>query len=77
MHGKTAALLPTLDTVPIDYDKSVAQVYEDISRFCMRVSGVLPVLSFVEKVQPEQRRGSRPSWVPDWSAPHQPAGMNR
>jgi hypothetical protein len=43
----------------------------------MEAIGVLPMLLFVEKVQPEQRRRSLPSWVPDWAAPLQLASTNR
>jgi hypothetical protein len=43
----------------------------------MEAIGVLPMLLFVEKVQPEQRRRSLPSWVPDWASPLQLAGTNR
>ncbi|PMD39536.1 HET-domain-containing protein, partial [Hyaloscypha variabilis F] len=58
--------IKTRHTISIDYDKTVAQTYEDIALFCMEAIGVLPMLLFVEKVQPEQRRRSLPSWVPDW-----------
>jgi hypothetical protein len=59
-----------VNAIAIDYDKTVGQVYEDITLLLLKWTTVDKVLSFVEKVQPENRRFSRPSWVPDWSDPH-------
>ena len=59
-----------VNAIAIDYDKTVGQVYEDITSLLLKWTTVDQVLSFVEKVQPENRRFSRPSWVPDWSHPH-------
>jgi hypothetical protein len=52
--------------INIDYSKSKAQVYEDISRYILSISRDLSILSLIEDVDLESRP-HLPSWVPDWS----------
>lgn len=66
----------TRNTFLVDYDRTVVQLYEDIARLYIERTGVQVVLFFVEKVQPEERRACLPSWVPDWSSPHEPGRPN-
>ena len=59
-----------VNAIAIDYDKTVCQVYEDIALLLLRWITVNELLNVVENVQPENRRFSCPSWVPDWTTPH-------
>ena len=61
------ASFTTRKSVPIDYDKTVVQVYEDIAYLYIEWAGLDTVLSLVDNVQPENRPGYLPSWVTDWS----------
>ncbi|PMD29821.1 HET-domain-containing protein, partial [Hyaloscypha variabilis F] len=51
---------------PIDYDKTVAQVYESIACFYIEFAGLETAFSLVDYIQPEDRPGFLPSWVTDW-----------
>lgn len=52
---------------PIDYRKSVEDVYIDFTRRCIGKDQSLRVLEFI-KESPTKSIPSLPSWVPDWSA---------
>jgi hypothetical protein len=55
-----------LQSVPVDYSKSVAEVYTETAREILRSMGNLDLLSYSLK---NRNSGSLllPSWVPDWS----------
>ncbi|KAE9370982.1 HET-domain-containing protein [Stipitochalara longipes BDJ] len=57
-----------MSEIPINYDKPVVQVYEDLARSYLKWASLGMVLSVVETVQPEDRRVYLPSWVPDWTS---------
>jgi len=66
--------------IPIDYSKTVAHLFEDVSRFYMMTitsTSVQTMLSFVEQSPNEQRGAAHPSWVPDWSSEYQPGSSDR
>ncbi|KAE8440491.1 hypothetical protein EG329_007424 [Mollisiaceae sp. DMI_Dod_QoI] len=56
--------------IPIDYDKPIAQLYEDIAIRIISEDRNLSILSCVEKADVDERRGDLPSWVPDWTVAH-------
>jgi hypothetical protein len=47
------------ERVAINYDKTVAQTYEDVAIFF--------ILLHVEETESSKRRAGLPSWVPDWT----------
>jgi hypothetical protein len=51
----------------INYDKSVAQVFEDVASFFARTIPNLSLLIHVEETESCKRREGLPSWVPDWT----------
>ncbi|KAE9368933.1 HET-domain-containing protein, partial [Stipitochalara longipes BDJ] len=52
--------------IPVDYDRTVAQVYESIACFYIECAGLKTALSLVDYVQPENRPDHLSSWVTDW-----------
>ena len=59
----------THDTIPVSYEISTAQLYEDIARGYISNKQNATILSLVEDLESCDRRGGFPSWVPDWTAP--------
>ncbi|KAM0080825.1 hypothetical protein ACKRZS_007006 [Fusarium odoratissimum] len=47
-----------------DYEKSLAEIYAEITAICIKYDKDLFLLSYVPS---EKRRPGLPSWVPDWS----------
>ncbi|KAH6680523.1 hypothetical protein B0J14DRAFT_557873 [Halenospora varia] len=58
--------------VPIDYDKSICQVFEDITNYYINTTKDLSILSLVEEISLGKRRTNIPSWVPDWTCSYIP-----
>jgi hypothetical protein len=56
------------NSMAIAYDKTAGEVYEAFTCLLVKWTSLTHVLSLVEKVQPENRRFSQPSWVPDWAS---------
>lgn len=56
----------TRNMVPIDYEKTVAQLYTSMSELYVQWIGIWNILQFAG-VEPELRDPSLPSWVVDWS----------
>lgn len=56
-------------TIPVDYDRSIADLYEHVARIHITSCRSLYILFHVEEIQPEHRRPGLPSWVPDWTVP--------
>jgi len=70
----------TRKAIPINYDKTVAQVFEDVTRFYITYNSarsVQTILSFVEHIPQEKRGKAYPSWVPNWSSEYQLGSSNR
>lgn len=71
-HDKVYALfslcqdLPLIDSIPVDYSKSVAEVYTETARGMLRSMGQLDLLSY-SSGNVLFGRLHLPSWVPDWS----------
>jgi hypothetical protein len=71
-HEKVYALFslcqdqPLIDSIPVDYSKSVAEVYTETARGMLRSMGQLDLLSY-SSVNVLSKRLHLPSWVPDWS----------
>jgi hypothetical protein len=63
-------LLPSPIDPPmeIDYNKSVADIYEHIARHFINKSQSLIILTYIEDKKLEDRRHDLPSWVPDWTS---------
>jgi Heterokaryon incompatibility protein (HET) len=57
----------TRNIVPIDYAKTVVQVYGDISALYARLIGPGTILSLAAQNRPERCQHSLPSWALDWS----------
>ncbi|KAH7336638.1 hypothetical protein BKA65DRAFT_479525 [Rhexocercosporidium sp. MPI-PUGE-AT-0058] len=53
--------------IPVDYGKSVTDLYEDVARQIMLDANDIFLLANVESVPLEDRRTGLPSWVPDWT----------
>jgi len=64
----------TRKMVPIDYDKTIAQVYEDMTRLYLQWLGVKAMVSLLVQDKTERRPPSLPSWVLDWSSQFQLSG---
>ena len=58
--------IPFKLTAP-DYGKSTSQVFNEFAHDVIRVSPNFGILSFVEDVDPSQRRQGLASWAPDWT----------
>jgi hypothetical protein len=56
----------TRNMVPVDYEKTVAQLYTSMTELYMQWIGIWDILMFAG-VEPELRDPSLPSWVVDWS----------
>jgi hypothetical protein len=56
----------TRNLVPIDYEKTVAQLYASMTGLYAQWIGLWNIIIFAE-VEPERRDPSLPSWVVDWS----------
>jgi hypothetical protein len=56
----------TRNMVPIDYEKTVAQLYTSMTELYAQWIGIWNVITLFE-VEPELRDPSLPSWVVDWS----------
>jgi hypothetical protein len=54
--------------IPIDYTKSVQDVYTDCTRRLIDHDGNLRVLEFIKRNSKGHRVPGLPTWVPDWSA---------
>ena len=71
-HDKVYALFslcqdqPLIDSIPVDYSKSVADVYIETARGMLRSMGQLDLLSYSSR-NVFSGRLHLPSWVPDWS----------
>ncbi|KAH7313179.1 hypothetical protein BKA65DRAFT_154719 [Rhexocercosporidium sp. MPI-PUGE-AT-0058] len=52
--------------IGIDYSRSVSQIYQDVALQILAETRNLSVLSYVEKIQPEDRWPDIPSYVLDW-----------
>ncbi|PVH72254.1 hypothetical protein DL98DRAFT_520587 [Cadophora sp. DSE1049] len=53
--------------LPVNYSQTLSDVFEAVARQIILETGELSLLTEVERVQPEDRRESLPSWVPDWT----------
>jgi hypothetical protein len=60
----------TRSVFPIDYEKTLAQVFEDFAKFYVSSCRNISILLYVEGVDRKIRRPGLPSWVPDWTSPH-------
>lgn len=56
-----------VDFPPVDYNKSISEVFVDAACFIIESSEHLELLLHTETWNSENRRGDLPSWVPDWS----------
>jgi len=56
----------TRNMVPIDYEKTVAQLYASMTGLYAQWIGIWNIITFAG-VEPERRDPSLPSWVVDWS----------
>ncbi|PVH76270.1 hypothetical protein DL98DRAFT_294911 [Cadophora sp. DSE1049] len=56
----------TRSMIPVDYNKSIEQLYEEIARKHIEAHKNASIIYHVETVDPSSRRKSLPSWVPDW-----------
>ncbi|KAH8783873.1 heterokaryon incompatibility protein-domain-containing protein, partial [Hyaloscypha sp. PMI_1271] len=56
----------TKNMVPIDYEKTVAQLYTSMTDLYAQWIGIWNIIIFAED-EPERRDPSLPSWVVDWS----------
>ena len=54
--------------VEIDYRKTVADVYTDLTLYILNRQSDFGFLSHVEDVNFEERKGNLPTWVPDWTS---------
>ena len=65
-YVRLPASLETLSTFPIDYWKSVSEVYQDLIKFLINTTKTLQVLDvFANRRHLKTRQ--LPSWVTDWS----------
>ncbi|KAL5325262.1 hypothetical protein ACEPPN_006386 [Leptodophora sp. 'Broadleaf-Isolate-01'] len=55
----------TRDMIDVHYNKSIAELYEEIARRHIAKYGDTAILSYVEELDPCDRRDGLPSWVPD------------
>jgi hypothetical protein len=60
----------TRSVFPIDYEKTLAEVFEDFAKFYVSSCRDISILSYVEGADGKSRRPGLPSWVPDWTPPH-------
>lgn len=54
----------SLDHIPVDYAKSVVNVYHDVAKFLLASTNRLDFLSYCRS---KRRLTGLPSWIPDWS----------
>lgn len=76
LHDKVYALMgmasdPFLDTLKADYEKSVAEVFEDVAKFLINRDGLLDIVYAAEaqRTATNEPPGHLPSWVPNWAVP--------
>jgi len=50
-----------------DHTISVAQIFENFARHHMDLMHSYEILSYIENLEPYERREELPSWVPDWT----------
>jgi hypothetical protein len=62
-----------------DYGKDILQVFNEFAHDILIWSRGLEILSYVEDIDPTQRRRGLASWVPDWTANllHSPQRINQ
>lgn len=59
----------TREGIPVQYDRTVVEVFESTVRHIIAQTGILSVLAHVEEVEQNTRRPGLPSWVPNWTTP--------
>lgn len=64
--GTTWGMSPS-QPFPVDYTRSVSQVYQDVMRYLIKETGTLDYLNYFG---PREIRGDMPSWTLDWSDAH-------
>ena len=78
VYGVLGLLEPKRDGLPVDYTKSLAEVFIDVVRVCIQSAQDLTILSYAEMVASSKKGPSSslatgsalPSWCPDWTDPH-------
>lgn len=75
-HDKVYALMGMasdafVNTLEADYEKPVAEVFENVAKFLINRDGLLDVIYAAEAQETvTDQSGSRsPSWIPDWAVP--------